>query len=323
MTMAAEKYEGLMATNYFFKYQTAFYRGKVRDVYNLADKYMVLVACDRISAFDHVLPKAIPYKGQILTQISARFLDACADIVPNWKIATPDPNVTIGYKCDAIPVEMVIRGYLCGHAWRLYRDGKRSICGVELPEGLVENQKLPTPIITPTLKNHTGHDEDTTLEDIVQAKICSKKHLDKMVEATYKLFERGTQLAAERGLILVDTKYEFGIYDKKIMLIDEVHTPDSSRFFYTETYDKLQKEGKPQKQLSKEFVREWLMQHGFNGQKGQLIPEMPNEFIDSVTDRYVEMYETFTQNSFQKRTYEQIESTIETAINNIIETLEF
>ncbi|MCO5253521.1 MAG: phosphoribosylaminoimidazolesuccinocarboxamide synthase [Bacteroidia bacterium] len=321
--MAAEFDTELMATNFFFRHQSSFFRGKVRDVYTLANKYIILVACDRISAFDNVLPRAIPYKGQILTQISSLFLDKCSDIVPTWKIATPDPNVTIGYKCDAIPVEMVVRGYLCGHAWRIYKSGKRVICGEKLPEGLKENDKLPQPIITPTFKNHAGHDEDITMEDILDHKLCTKKQLETMAEASLKLYERGTQLAAERGLILVDTKYEFGIYDKKVMLIDEVHTPDSSRFFYLDSYAKAQKEGKPQKQLSKEFVREWLMQNGFCGEKGQLVPEMTSEFIQSVTDRYVEMYETFTQSKFAPRDYNNIQNQIEKSINNAIESLEF
>jgi phosphoribosylaminoimidazole-succinocarboxamide synthase len=323
MNMAAQIDNELMATNYFFKNQVAFYRGKVRDVYNLSDKYLVLIACDRISAFDHVLPKAIPHKGEILTQISSLFLENCSDIIPTWKIATPDPNVTIGYKCDAVPVEMVVRGYLCGHAWRVYKSGGRTLCGVTLPEGLKENDKLPNPIITPTSKNHTGHDLDISLEEILQQKLVSKKHLDKMCEASLALYERGTQLAAERGLILVDTKYEFGIHDKKVMLIDEVHTPDSSRFFYSDSYAELQEKGFPQKQLSKEFVREWLMANGFSGQKGELVPDMPSDFIQSVTDRYVEMFETFTQNKFVGRNYENIQQEIEDAINNYIDELEF
>lgn len=321
--MAAEMENELMATNYFFRHQVAFYRGKVRDVYNLSDKYLVLIACDRISAFDHVLPKSIPHKGEILTQISAHFLDNCNDIVPTWKISTPDPNVTVGYKCDAVPVEMVVRGYLCGHAWRVYKAGGRELCGVTLPEGLKENDKLPTPIITPTSKNHTGHDLDISLDEILNQKLVSKKHLDKMCEAALALFERGTQLAAERGLILVDTKYEFGIHDKRVMLIDEVHTPDSSRFFYADTYQELQEKGLPQKQLSKEFVREWLMANGFSGQKGELVPEMPADFIQSVTDRYVEMFETFTQHKFEGRNYQNIHQEIEDAINRTIDELEF
>jgi phosphoribosylaminoimidazole-succinocarboxamide synthase len=322
MNMAEADLKELMATNYFFKYQTHFYRGKVRDVYTIADQYLVLVACDRLSAFDNVLPKAIPFKGQILTQISSYFLDASADIVPNWKISTPDPNVTIGHKCDPIPLEMVVRGYLCGHAWRVYKSGKRTLYGVSLPDGLKENQKLPHPIVTPTLKNHHGHDEDITPETILSMKLCTKKQLDKLYDTSLALYDRGTQLASERGLILVDTKYEFGLYDKKIMLMDEIHTPDSSRFFYTDTYDDLQEKGLPQKQLSKEFVREWLMERGFSGQKGELIPEMDKAFIQSVTDRYIEMYETFTQTAFVGRSYHDIDNQIEQAIHHEIEQLD-
>lgn len=319
--MAAEKNFELMATNFFFKNQVSFYRGKVRDVYNISDKYLVLVACDRISAFDHVLPRAIPYKGQVLTQISSYFLEACNDIVPSWKISTPDPNVTIGYKCEAIPIEMVVRGYLCGHAWRIYKAGGREICGVTMPDGMKENDKFPEPIITPAVKNHTGHDVDISLEDIVKNKYTNKKYLDQLVEKSLQLFARGTELAAKRGLILVDTKYEFGIYDKKIMLIDEVHTPDSSRFFYLETYDNLQKDNLPQKQLSKEFVREWLMANGFSGKKDELIPEMTPEINQSITDRYVEMYETFMQEKFVPRSYENILETMEKSIQNELENL--
>jgi phosphoribosylaminoimidazole-succinocarboxamide synthase len=321
MNMAAEKNFELMATNFFFKNQVSFYRGKVRDVYNISDKYLVLVACDRISAFDHVLPRAIPYKGQVLTQISSYFLEACNDIVPSWKISTPDPNVTIGYKCEAIPIEMVVRGYLCGHAWRIYKAGGREICGVTMPDGMKENDKFPEPIITPAVKNHTGHDVDISLEDIVKNKYTNKKYLDQLVEKSLQLFARGTELAAKRGLILVDTKYEFGIYDKKIMLIDEVHTPDSSRFFYLETYDNLQKDNLPQKQLSKEFVREWLMANGFSGKKDELIPEMTPEINQSITDRYVEMYETFMQEKFVPRSYENILETMEKSIQNELENL--
>jgi phosphoribosylaminoimidazole-succinocarboxamide synthase len=321
MNAVAYMDNGLMATNYFFRDQINFYRGKVRDVYNIHDKFLILIACDRISAFDHVLPKAIPYKGHILTQISSFFLDNCEDIVPNWKIATPDPNVTIGYKCDAIPIEMVVRGYLCGHAWRLYKAGKKSICGVKLPSGLKENDKLPHPIVTPATKNKHGHDEDISLDDIIKEKYASKKSLDKMVEYSLALFERGTQMANERGLILVDTKYEFGKLDKKVMLIDEVHTPDSSRFFYSDSYDDLQNKGLPQRQLSKEFVREWLMEHGFSGQKGQLVPEMDDEFVHSVTERYVEMYETFSQRKFEGRSYENILLQIEENINKSLDEL--
>lgn len=319
--MTAKIEKGLMATNYFFKDQTNFYRGKVRDVYTIKNDHIVMVACDRISAFDHVLPRAIPHKGEVLTQIAAFFLDATKDILPNWKISVPDPNATLGIRCEAIPIEIVVRGYLCGHAWRVYKTGERMICGVRMPDGLKENDKFPTPIITPATKSSEGHDEDISLEDIVTRKICSKKVLDHMVEAAYKLFERGSNMAEERGLILVDTKYEFGLHDKKLTLIDEVHTPDSSRFFYLDSYEKLQKAGKPQKQLSKEFVREWLMENGFQGLEGQLIPEMTDEFVASVTDRYTELYEAMTGNKFVGRDYVDVLDVIENNINNTISNL--
>lgn len=320
MNAAAMK-NGLMATNYFFKDQTAFYRGKVRDVYSIKDEYLVVVACDRISAFDHVLPKAIPFKGQVLTQIAAMFLEETKDIVPNWLLATPDPNVSVGLRCEAIPVEMVIRGYLAGHAWREYKAGRRKVCGVKLPDGLKENDKLPTPIITPATKNQSGHDEDISLEDIVENKIVSKKVLDKMVQYTHTLFEAGTKKAADKGLILVDTKYEFGLHNKQVTLIDEVHTPDSSRFFYADTYEQLQNTGKQQRQLSKEFVREWLMANGFQGLKGEIIPEMTPEFVDSVTQRYIELYEAFTVKKFDKRSYENIESEMEENTNRYLASI--
>ncbi len=319
--MTAKVEKGLMATNYFFKDQTNFYRGKVRDVYTIKNDHIVMVACDRISAFDHVLPRAIPHKGEVLTQIAAFFLDATKDIIPNWKISVPDPNATVGINCDAIPIEIVVRGYLCGHAWRVYKTGERMICGVRMPDGLKENDKFPTPIITPATKSNEGHDVDISLEDIVAQKICSKKVLDQMVDAAYKLFERGTQMAAERGLILVDTKYEFGLHDKKLTLIDEVHTPDSSRFFYLDAYEKLQKAGKPQKQLSKEFVREWLMENGFQGLEGQLVPDMTDEFVASVTDRYTELYEAMTGHKFAGRDYTNVLDTIESNIAQAIATL--
>ncbi|MBL7835963.1 MAG: phosphoribosylaminoimidazolesuccinocarboxamide synthase [Bacteroidetes bacterium] len=319
MTLKVEK--GLMATNYFFKDQTNFYRGKVRDVYTIKNDHVVMIACDRISAFDHVLPRAIPHKGEVLTQIASFFLDATKDIIPNWKLSIPDPNVTIGVKCDAIPIEIVVRGYLCGHAWRVYKTGERMICGVRMPDGLKENDKFPTPIITPATKSQDGHDEDISLEEILARKIISKKHLDHMVEAALKLFERGSNMAAERGLILVDTKYEFGLHDKKLMLIDEVHTPDSSRFFYLDSYENLQKAGKPQKQLSKEFVREWLMANGFQGLEGQLIPEMTDEFVASVTDRYTELYEAMTGQKFEGRDYADVLDVIEKNIASAISSI--
>ncbi len=313
--------KGLMATNYFFKDQVSFYRGKVRDVYTIKNDHIIMVACDRISAFDHVLPRAIPHKGEVLTQLAAYFLDETKDIIPNWKMSVPDPNVTLGIRCEAIPIEIVVRGYLCGHAWRLYKTGERMICGVQMPEGLKENDRFPEPIVTPATKNMEGHDVDVSLEDIVARKICNKKTIDNMVEAALKLYERGVNMAAERGLILVDTKYEFGLHDKKLILIDEVHTPDSSRFFYLDAYEKLQKAGKPQKQLSKEFVREWLMANGFQGLEGQQIPEMTDEFVTSVTDRYTELYEAMTGKKFVGRDYTDVLDTIEDNINQSISVL--
>ncbi|MBU6323940.1 MAG: phosphoribosylaminoimidazolesuccinocarboxamide synthase [Bacteroidetes bacterium] len=313
--------KALTATNFFFRNQTTFLRGKVRDVYSIGQEHLVVVACDRISAFDHVLPKPIPYKGQVLNSVAALFLDATRDIIPNWKISTPDPQVTIGYKCDAIPVEFVVRGYLAGHAWRIYREGGRTICGVKMPDGLRENDQLPHPIITPSTKASSGHDEDISLEEIIERKLLTQKQLDKLVETSLALYARGTEYAAERGLILVDTKYEFGRREGKLMLIDEVHTPDSSRFFYANAYDELQKQGKPQKQLSKEFVREWLIAHHFQGQKGQVIPDMPDEFIASITDRYVELYTAMTGQEFVKRSYQNILSDMEQRIISNLEQL--
>lgn len=322
MMQSMTKFEkGLMATNFFFKDQTSFYRGKVRDVYTIKNDYVAMVACDRISAFDHVLPRAIPHKGEVLTQLAAFFLDATKDIIPNWKMAVPDPNVTLGIKCEAIPIEIVVRGFLCGHAWRIYKTGERMICGVRMPDGLNENDRFPDPIITPATKNSEGHDEDISLEEIVNRKIVSKKNLDQIAEFALKLYERGSNMAEERGLILVDTKYEFGLHDKKITLIDEVHTPDSSRFFYLDSYEKLQKAGKPQKQLSKEFVREWLMENGFQGLEGQVIPDMTDEFVASVTDRYTELYEAMTGKKFEGRDYNDVLNTIEQNIVDTISTL--
>lgn len=310
-----------MATNYFFKDQTSFYRGKVRDVYTIKNNYVLMVACDRISAFDHVLPRAIPHKGEVLTQLAAYFLDATKDIIPNWKLAVPDPNVTLGHKCEAIPIEIVVRGYLCGHAWRVYREGGRVICGVTMPDGLKENDPFPQPIVTPATKSNEGHDEDVSIEEIISRKICSKKTIEQLVDTALKLYDRGVKMAAERGLILVDTKYEFGFLDKKIVLIDEVHTPDSSRFFYLDAYESLQKAGKPQKQLSKEFVREWLMANGFQGFEGQVVPEMTDEFVASVTDRYTELFEAMTGHKFEGRDYKSVLDTIEDNINQTLSTL--
>lgn len=280
--------------------QTNFYKGKVRDVYTIADKYMVMIVSDRISAFDVVLPKTIPYKGQVLNQIAAEFLDATQDIVPNWKLSVPLPNAMVGYKCETYPVEMVVRGNLTGHAWRTYKTGKRELCGVPLPEGLKENDFFEQPIITPTTKAHEGHDEDISREEIISSGLVSKEEYEQLEKYTLALFERGREIAKGRGLILVDTKYEFGHIDGKIHLIDEIHTPDSSRYFYTEGYEERQKKGEQQKQLSKEFVREWLMENGFQGQEGQQVPEMTEEVIGSISERYIELFEVVTGKTFVK-----------------------
>jgi phosphoribosylaminoimidazole-succinocarboxamide synthase len=311
----------LIATNFFLKNQKGFHRGKVRDIYNINDEYLAVVACDRISAFDHVLPQPIPYKGQILNQIAAYFLDKTANEVPNWKIATPDPNVTYGIKCEPILIEFVIRGYLAGYAWRLYEKGGREICGVKLPNGLKKNDKLPEPIITPTIKNNVGHDTDISLAEILEQKLLRKKDLEQLEAYTRKLYDLGTEMAAERDLILVDTKYEFGFNgDKKIILIDEVHTPDSSRYFYKSDYEKRQKKGEDQKQLSKEFVREWLMENGFYGEKDQKLPEMTNEVVENITNRYIELYEKITGEKFEKRSYDTILDDMENNVNGYIDS---
>lgn len=288
----------IQETNFNFSSQTAFYRGKVRDVYSFPDK-LVMIASDRISAFDVVLPRPIPFKGQVLNQTAAYFLRATADIVPNWLLDVPDPNVSIGLKCEPYAVEMVVRGYLAGHAWREYRDGKRMLCGVALPDGLRENDRLPTPIITPSTKAHEGHDEDISREEILSRGIVSEGEYVQLETYALALFARGTAMAAERGLILVDTKYEFGNLDGKVYLIDEVHTPDSSRYFYTDTYAQQQQAGQAQKQLSKEFVREWLIANGFQGKTGQQIPTMSDEWVNQITTRYIELFETVTGQSFQ------------------------
>lgn len=290
----------LVKTDYNFPGQTAVYHGKVRDVYTINDDVIVMIATDRISAFDVILPKGIPYKGQVLNQIAAYFLDSTADIVPNWKIAVPDPMVTVGYKCEGFKVEMIIRGYLAGSAWRDYQKGVRELCGVKLPEGMVENQKFPEPIITPTTKADAGHDENISKEEIIARGIVSAEDYAVMEDYTRKLFERGSRMAAEKGLILVDTKYEFGKRDGKVILIDEIHTPDSSRYFYAEGYEERLKNGEPQRQLSKEFVRQWLIDHGFMGQKGQEVPYMSDEFCESVTTRYIELYEHIVGSPFIK-----------------------
>ena len=290
----------LVKTDFHFPGQKNLYVGKVRDVYDIDGRYLVMVVSDRISAFDVVLPRGIPYKGQVLNQIAAEFLDATSDIVPNWKIASPDPMVTVGVHCEPFKVEMVIRGYLTGHAWREYRSGARSLCGVALPDGMKENQKFAKPIITPTTKADEGHDLDISREEIIAQGLVSEEDYVQLEKYTQALFARGTQMAAEKGLILVDTKYEFGKRDGKIYLIDEIHTPDSSRYFYSKGYEERLAKGEQQKQLSKEFVRQWLIENGFQGQEGQNVPEMTDEYVNQVSDRYVELYENITGETFQR-----------------------
>lgn len=290
--------EAIVKTDFHFPGQTGKYTGKVRDVYDISGKYLVMVATDRISAFDVVLPEGIPFKGQVLNQIAAKFLDATSDILPNWKIAVPDPMVTVGHKCEPFKVEMVIRGYLSGHAWREYKAGRRTICGVEMPEGMVENQKFPEPIITPTSKAAAGHDEDISREQIIAQGIVSEEDYAQIEKYTRAIYKRGTEIAARMGLILVDTKYEFGKKDGRIYLMDEVHTPDSSRYFYADGYEERLAKGEKQRQLSKEFVREWLMANGFQGQSGQNVPEMTPEIVRSISDRYIELYENITGERF-------------------------
>ena len=288
-------------TNFNLPNQTKFYKGKVRDVYTIGTDKLVMVVSDRISAFDHVLPEGIPYKGQVLSQIASKFLDATSDIVPNWKQATPDPNVTVGIMCDPFKVEMVIRGYLTGHAWREYRDGKRILCGVPMPDGMLENQKFESPIITPTTKEDVGHDEDISREEILSQGIVSEEDYVQLEKYTQALFARGTEMAKARGLILVDTKYEFGKdADGNIILIDEIHTPDSSRYFYIEGYEDKVNNGEAPKQLSKEFVRQWLIENGFQGKDGQEIPHMSEEYVQSVSERYIELYEHILGEKFVK-----------------------
>ena len=313
--------EAIVKTDFNFPGQTSHYVGKVRDVYNINDEYLVMVVSDRISAFDVVLPKGIPFKGQVLNQIAAGFLDATADILPNWKIAVPDPMVTVGHKCEPFKVEMVIRGYLSGHAWREYKAGRRTICGVEMPEGMVENQKFPQPIITPTTKAAEGHDEDISKEEIIAQGIVSKDEYEQLEAYTRAIFQRGTEIAAKMGLILVDTKYEFGKKDGKIYLMDEIHTPDSSRYFYAEGYQERLEAGLKQKQLSKEFVREWLMANGFQGQEGQQVPEMTQEIVDGITERYIELYENITGEKFEKAEVTDVSARIERNVNAFLETL--
>ncbi|WP_159636672.1 phosphoribosylaminoimidazolesuccinocarboxamide synthase [Sphingobacterium composti Ten et al. 2007 non Yoo et al. 2007] len=305
-------------TNFNFDKQTAFYRGKVRDVYTIDDEYLVMVASDRISAFDVVLPRPIPYKGQVLNQIAEKFLKATADILPNWVISVPDPSATVGHMCEPFKVEMVIRGYLSGHAWRTYRDGGRVLCGVTMPEGLKENDKFPKPIITPTTKAAVGHDEDISKEDIIAKGIVSKEDYEQLEKYAHALYQRGTEIAKERGLILVDTKYEFGKKDGQIYLMDEIHTPDSSRYFYLEGYEERQANGEPQKQLSKEFVRQWLIENGFQGKEGQQVPEMTDEIVQSISERYIELYEHITGEKFQYPAEGEVLARVE---NNVSKSL--
>ena len=311
--------KAIVKTDFNFPQQTGKYVGKVRDVYDIDGKYLVMVVSDRISAFDVVLPEGIPYKGQILNQIAAKFLDATTDILPNWKIAVPDPMVTVGYKCEPFKVEMVIRGYLSGHAWREYKEGKREICGVRMPDGKVENQKFPEPIITPTTKAVEGHDEDISPEELIAAGIVTREEYDQLEKYTRAIFQRGTEIAAKQGLILVDTKYEFGKKDGVIYLMDEVHTPDSSRYFYAEGYEERLAKGERQKQLSKEFVREWLMAGGFQGKEGQKVPEMTPEVVAGITDRYVELYEHITGEKFNRTDYtaEKIEADVKACLASL------
>ncbi len=292
--------QAVEATDFQFENQTNVYHGKVRDVYSIGTDHLVMVASDRISAFDHILPKPIPFKGQVLNQIASLFLKATEDLVPNWVLSVPDENVTVGRRCETFPVEMVIRGYLSGHAWREYKAGRRLICGVTMPEGMKENDQFPKPIITPATKAEEGHDEDISREEIIRQGIVSEADYLKLEEYTRKLFQRGTEMAAERNLILVDTKYEFGKVGDTIYLIDEIHTPDSSRYFYAEGYAERQAKGEKQKQLSKEFVREWLIENGFQGLDGQKMPEMPDAFVQLVSDRYIELYEQITGKTFKK-----------------------
>ncbi|MEE1098893.1 MAG: phosphoribosylaminoimidazolesuccinocarboxamide synthase [Alistipes sp.] len=313
--------EAIVKNNFNFPGQKGHYVGKVRDVYNINDDYLVMVVSDRISAFDVVLPKGIPFKGQVLNQIAAKFLDETTDILPNWKIAVPDPMVTVGHRCEPYKVEMVIRGYLSGHAWREYKAGKRTICGVAMPEGMVENQRFPEPIITPTTKADEGHDEDISKEEIIARGIVSREEYEKLEEYTRAIFKRGTQIAAKMGLILVDTKYEFGKKDGIIYLMDEIHTPDSSRYFYSDGYEERLAKGEKQKQLSKEFVREWLMANGFQGRDGEQVPEMTPEVVESITERYIELYEKITGEKFIKAESDSVNERIEKSVTEFLSTL--
>lgn len=311
----------LVRTDFNFEGQTNVYHGKVRDVYSIGNDILVMVATDRISAFDVILPKGIPSKGQVLNQIAASFLDATADIVPNWKLATPDPMVTVGKKCEGFAVEMIIRGYLTGSAWRAYKEGCREICGVKLPDGMRENERFPEPIITPTTKAAEGHDEDISREEIIARGIVSKEDYEQVEKYTRALFARGTEIAASKGLILVDTKYEFGKADGKVILMDEIHTPDSSRYFYADGYQEKFEKGEPQKQLSKEFVRQWLIENGFMGKKGQQVPEMTDEYCETVSQRYIELYEDITGKKFVPCADEDLAARIEKNVSECLKTL--
>lgn len=313
--------QALTKNSFQFEGQTKVYNGKVRDVYTLDNGLLVMVASDRISAFDHILPKGIPFKGQVLNQVATMFLNATKDIVPNWLVATPDPSVAVGVACEPIRIEMVIRGYLAGHAAREYKAGKRTLCGVELPEGLKENDRLPVPIITPATKAEEGHDEDISREDILARQLVPQDIYEQMENYTRLLFERGTQMAAERGLILVDTKYEFGLHNGVVTLIDEIHTPDSSRYFYAEGYEERQAKGEAQKQLSKEFVRQWLIENGFQGLDGQQMPLMPDAFVQTISERYIELYERITGLTFEKADTQNIVARIETNVNTYLQNL--
>ena len=311
--------EALTRTDFNFPNQKSVYHGKVRDVYNIGEELLVMVASDRISAFDVVLPRGIPYKGQVLNQIASKFLDATADIVPNWKMATPDPMVTVGHYCKPFPVEMIIRGFLTGRSWRTYKSGAREICGVPVPDGLKEHQRFPEPILTPTTKAEEGHDEDISKEEIIAQGLVSAEDYTKLEDYTRKLFQRGTEIAAEKGLILVDTKYEFGKVGDQIYLIDEIHTPDSSRYFYADKYEDRFAAGEQQKQLSKEFVREWLMENGFQGKDGQQVPEMTDEIVQGISNRYIELYEQVTGDTFVKSSAENVVARIEDNINKFLD----
>jgi phosphoribosylaminoimidazole-succinocarboxamide synthase len=311
----------IVKNDFQFEGQKGHYVGKVRDVYNIKDDYLVMVVSDRISAFDVVLPKGIPFKGQVLNQIAAKFLDATTDILPNWKIAVPDPMVTVGHRCEPYKVEMVIRGYLSGHAWREYKAGKRTICGVAMPDGMVENQKFPEPIITPTTKADEGHDEDISKEEIIAQGLVSREEYEQLEAYTRAIFQRGTEIAAKMGLILVDTKYEFGKKNGTIYLMDEIHTPDSSRYFYKEGYEERLAKGEKQKQLSKEFVREWLMDNGFQGQEGQQVPEMTEEVVNGITERYIELYEAVTGEKFVRAESADVEQRIFENVSAYLKTL--